>query len=228
MSVSNTDKCQCCSAMKKCLTGSVYRRRLQPIFPGCVAAPATNDGGMIKGIGKMKLRKVSQLATASVCTLALSFATIGIANAVETVNPPSWMVAVQEARCGFKVPVGYSLEQADSELIALEQLPENLQDEEILKGLGLVQSQERIAPVVIVAAIACAVGVGGAIFNTTWSSAYSVAWSLAGVLVSCIPGTSQAKLVSVILKHKGVIAKALKAVGASAAAAALLKGDSAQ
>ncbi len=176
----------------------------------------------------MKLHKATQLAIASVCALALSFATIGVANAVDVANLSSQTVATQETTCDFKVPVGYSLAQADADLTALEELPENLQDEEILKGLGLVRSQERVAPLVIVAAIGCAVGVGGAIFNTSWPSASSVAWSLAGVLFGCIPRTSQAKLVSVILAHKSVIAKALKAVGASAAAAALLKGDSAK
>lgn len=38
----------------------------------------------MKGIRKMKLRKAAQLATASVCTLALSFTAVGAANAAET------------------------------------------------------------------------------------------------------------------------------------------------
>ncbi|XCB29784.1 hypothetical protein RQN30_11585 [Arcanobacterium hippocoleae] len=92
--------------------------------------------------------------------------TAGIAQAAETkelVFPCSQNVTVQS----FQAPDGYSIDNIEAELSFLESLPEDIKDEEIALGLGITQPQERIAPLVIVAAIGCAAGVGGAIFNTT-------------------------------------------------------------
>lgn len=176
------------------------------------------------------LKSVLCGVTACITSTVLVFANAGVASAADSSTIQS-SPATSPSMSISSLPTtayGYSLETIDDELTFLSGLPEEEQDRLIQEGLGVKPKEERIAPLIIVAAIGCALGVGGAIFNTNWSSASSVAWALAGVLVGCIPGTSQAKLVSVILKHKAVIAIALKAAGATAAANALLAGDSAR
>lgn len=178
----------------------------------------------------MNIRKKSRITVASICTLAILGLQTGVVSATEKRNTQafhnSYSITSYSGNTTASYFVSDVVADVDSELTALGDMPVDLQELKLKEGLGLVQAQTRVAPLAIVFALGCAVGVGGAIFNTTWSSASSVAWSLAGALVSCIPGAKQAQLVSVILKHKKIIAKALKMVGASAAAAALLGGDS--
>lgn len=176
-------------------------------------------------------RATAKTASALTVSTALILGTAGMASASIALPNRPIIATVSHSICqsnaDFSVPDWYTVEDIDAELTLLSNSSDAEQDLLIQASLGQGNNGERIAPLVIMAAIGCAVGVGGAIFNTTWSSASSVAWSLAGALVGCIPGASQAKLVSVILKHKTVIAKALKAVGAVGAASAL-SGDSPQ
>lgn len=100
-------------------------------------------------------------------------------------------------------------EQLDSELTYLSTLSE----EELDNELQSLEHQDglttRVAPVVIVGAIGCAVGIGGAVFTKSWEDSNSAVWALAGVLAGCIPGAQQAKLCTVIGINKHMIATAL-------------------
>ncbi|WJY72227.1 hypothetical protein [Corynebacterium auriscanis] len=107
-------------------------------------------------------------------------------------------------------------EQLDSELqylskLSADELKNELQSLERKDG-----ATTRVAPLVIVAAIGCAVGIGGAVFTKSWEDPNSAVWALAGVLTSCIPGSQQAKLVKVIVNNKQMIATALKRLEQSA------------
>ncbi|MGL5405931.1 MAG: hypothetical protein ACRDAX_03950 [Propionibacteriaceae bacterium] len=84
-----------------------------------------------------------------------------------------------------------------------------------------------VAPVIIVWAIGCGVAGISSVATGAWSTSSGSAWAIAGILVGCIPGSSQASLVKTILSNKTIIARALRAVGLTAAAAGLLKGDTA-
>lgn len=170
------------------------------------------------------LRPIVTLVTTG--TLIASGMGVASANESEIMTPNRAVVAHSCGNVNPAVPYGYSNEEIDAELTLLSNLPVEHQERLIREGLGLQPKQDRIAPLVIVAAIGCAVSVGSGIFATDWSSASSVAWALAGALLSCIPGANQAKLVSLILKHRVIIARALKAAGAVAAGNALLAGDS--
>lgn len=113
-------------------------------------------------------------------------------------------------------------EQLDSELKYLSGLPADELDAELQSLERNNGTAPRVAPLVIVAAVGCAVGIGGAVFTKSWEDPNSAVWALAGVLTGCIPGTQQAKLVKVIMNNKQMIATALKKVGAFSLAAAIL------
>lgn len=113
-------------------------------------------------------------------------------------------------------------EQLDSELEYLSGLPADELDAELQSLERNDGTAPRVAPLVIVAAIGCAVGIGGAVFTKSWEDPNSAVWALAGVLTGCIPGAQQAKLVQVIMNNKQMIATALKKVGAFSLAAAIL------
>lgn len=113
-------------------------------------------------------------------------------------------------------------DQLDSELKYLSDLPELELDKELQPLERNDGTAFRVAPLVIVGAIGCAVGIAGPIFTKSWEDSNSAVWALAGALTSCIPGARQAKLVKVILDNKQMIAAALKKVGAFSLAAAIL------
>ena len=113
-------------------------------------------------------------------------------------------------------------EQLDSELKYLSGLPADELDAELQSLERNNGTAPRVAPLVIVAAIGCAVGIGGAVFTKSWEDPNNAVWSLAGVPTACIPGAQQVKLVKVIMNNKQMIATALKKVGAFSLAAAIL------
>lgn len=163
--------------------------------------------------------KSFRVITVLLVSLGMLIGVSGVANASETTA----ITPTQQLVYPLVNSDGRIIEDVQNELDYLSSLPEEEQERVLADSFRALEDerQSRVAPLIIVAAIGCAVGIGGGLFNTSWSSASSVAWSLAGVLVSCIPGTTQAGLVKIILANKGVIAKALKMAGLAAAALAL-------
>lgn len=165
-------------------------------------------------------------------TISRSFVAAFVASTLAFSNIPATAADVKDlaslksnSTAGASIPADYGIDEFETDLEYLE----TLSDEELENILNKDRSgiQPRVAPLVIVAAIGCAVSGGSAIFATDWEDANSVAWTLAGALTSCIPGVAQAKLVTTILKHKETIGRALKAVGA-VSAGSVLTGDSPQ
>lgn len=79
-------------------------------------------------------------------------------------------------------------EQLYSELKYLSGLPADELDTELQSLERNNGTAPRVAPLVIVTAVGCAVGIGGAVFTKSWEDPNNVVWALAGVLTGCIPG----------------------------------------
>lgn len=115
-------------------------------------------------------------------------------------------------------------DELESELQYLSTLTDAEFDDEFT---GIIAEEQegnvspRIAPLVVVGAIGCAISTGNGIFNTDWSDGKDAAWSLAGAIASCVPLAQPAKVFNVIVRNKDTIVKALKRVGAGSLAAAI-------
>lgn len=163
------------------------------------------------------LLSIDKRVVAMGVVLAVSFAGTAIASVPAGAN---------EVNVGFReaesVDDRYVYEKLESELQYLNSLSEMEFDEEIEAAKEQDRSIiPRIAPLVVVGAIGCAVSAGNGIFNTDWSDGKDAAWSLAGALASCIPFAQLAKVFNVIVRNKGTIVKALQRIGAGSLAAAI-------
>lgn len=127
-----------------------------------------------------------------------------------------------------------TLDDLEAEIAALEGLSEDelkaVMEASVSahqsRGSGELETAALPAVPLIVWGIGCGVAGISSVATDSWSNANSAAWAIAGILVGCIPGVTQANIVKVILANKGTIANALKAVGLTAPAFALT-GDSA-
>lgn len=163
-------------------------------------------------VGFFSKRRIVALSLA----ITLPFANFHVASAAEYAEKAT---ATGES---FSVQSGRDVNgEIESEVQYLSELT----PEEFNREFDSLNQREvagfRIAPLVVVAALGCAVSLGAGAFNTEWSDGKDAAWSLAGMLTGCIPSAQQAKLFNVIARNKGTIVKALKKIGATSLAAAI-------
>lgn len=183
-------------------------------------------------------KRVITVVVAGVVSFAIAISGANMATAsprASTENSTSTAASLRvnaspNTQCPTKnsVPEGYTASDFEAELNFLSKMSAQDQEEFIRNSLGQEGASPRIGPAVIVFALTCAIGAATSLYGTDWSSEQDVVKALAGALLGCIPGSRYEQLVSLIWRHRGVIARALRMLGAGAAAAMLLTGDSPQ